>query len=155
MKNVYIYDLGNNNKITNLENYEFETKEILEKISSLYRNLNTISFIDLITNYVQLNEKGYSKQLLNEKLHKFYSLPIFLFLMVVLAAIFTIGEINPKQNFYYVIISILTCVVIFYFKDLSIAIGQTGKISLVLSAWMPILAISLFCSIGVIQINEK
>jgi len=34
-------------------------------------------------------------------------------------------------------------------------LGQTEKISLVLSVWMPLIAISLFCSIGVIQINEK
>ena len=75
--------------------------------------------------------------------------------MVVLASIFTIGTVNSKQNFYYIILSILISVVIFYFKDLSIALGQTGKISLGLSVWMPLIAISLFCTIGVIQINEK
>ena len=51
--------------------------------------------------------------------------------------------------------SILVSVIIYFFKDLSIAMGQTNKIDLVLSVWMPILAIVLFCSIGVIQINEK
>jgi len=155
MKNVFIYDLVNNNKATNLESYEFETKEILEKINSLYKNLNTISFVDLITNYYKLNEKGYSKKLLNEKINKFISLPFFLFLMVVLASIFTVGSINKKQNIYYVIISILTSVIIFYFKDLSIALGKTEKINLILSVWMPVIVISLFCSIGIIQINEK
>ena len=49
----------------------------------------------------------------------------------------------------------MICVAIYYFKDLSVALGQTGKISLILSVWMPILVISLFCTIGVIQINEK
>jgi len=75
--------------------------------------------------------------------------------MVVLAAIFTVGSLKTKENFYYILVSILTCVAIYYFKDLSIALGQTEKISLVLSIWMPIILISLFCSIGVIQINEK
>ena len=104
---------------------------------------------------MELNEKGYSKKLLDEKINKFTSLPVFLFLMVVLAAIFTIGSLKNKQNFYYVLISILTCVAIYYFKDLSVALGQTGRISLVLSVWMPIIVVGLFCSIGVIQINEK
>ena len=108
-----------------------------------------------ILNCFVTNEKGYSEKLLNEKINKFSSLPLFLFLMVILAAIFTIGTLKSKQNFYYVLISILTCVIIFYFKDLSIALGQTEKISLTLSVWMPIIIISLFCSIGVIQINEK
>ena len=62
---------------------------------------------------------------------------------------------DSKQNYYYIIISILTSVVIYYFKDLSIALGQTDQINLILSVWMPLIAITLFCSIGIIQINEK
>jgi lipopolysaccharide export system permease protein len=154
MKEVHVYDLQNNNKIY-YENYKFETNKVLEKINSLYRNLNTLSFIDLVKDYRQLNEKGYSKKLLNEQIHKFLSLPFFLFLMVILASIFTIGTAKTGQNFYYIVLSILISIVIFYFKDLSIALGQTEKISLVLSVWMPIIAVGLFCSIGVIQINEK
>jgi len=154
MKNVYVYDFERNKNLF-LKNYEFQSDKTLEKINSLYRNLDVVSFLDLILNYSQLNEKGYSKKKLNEKINKFTSLPIFLFLMVVLAAIFTIGSLKNKQNFYYILISILTCVSVYYFKDLSIALGQTEKISLTLSVWIPIIVISLFCSIGVIQINEK
>ena len=106
-------------------------------------------------NYEELNDRGYSKKLLNEKINKFISLPVFLFLMVILASIFTLGTFKNKPNFFYVLIAILTCVAIYYFKDLSIALGQTERISLTLSVWMPIIIISLFCSIGVIQINEK
>ena len=94
-------------------------------------------------------------EILNEKINKFITLPFFLFFMVFLAAIFTIGSLKHKENFYYIMISILVSVAIFYFKDLSIALGQTEKISLTLSVWMPIIVIGLFCSIGVIQINEK
>ena len=88
-------------------------------------------------------------------MNRFNALPLFLFLMVVLASIFTIGSVNKSQNLYYIFISIVTCVIIYYFKDLSIALGQTNRIPLVLSVWMPIIAISLFCLIGVLQINEK
>ena len=154
MKNVRIYNLLENTNIF-LENYEFMSANTAEKINSLYKNLNTVSFLDLILNYSQLNEKGYSRKILNEKINRFASLPIFLFLMVVLAAIFTIGSLKNKQNFYYILIAIFACVAIYYFKDLSVALGQTEKISLILSVWMPIIVISLFCSIGVIHINEK
>ena len=154
MKNVYVYNILED-RTDIFENYEFKSNNTSDKINSLFRNLNTVSFLELILNYSKLNEKGYSEKLLNEKINKFSSLPLFLFLMVILAAIFTIGTLKSKQNFYYVLISILTCVIIFYFKDLSIALGQTEKISLTLSVWMPIIIISLFCSIGVIQINEK
>ena len=140
MKNVYRFNFKLD-ETTFFENYEHVTKNVSDKINSL--------------SYEQLNKKGYSKNLLNEKFNKFISLPVFLFLMVVLAAVFTIGSLRSKQNFYYILISILICVAMYYFKDLSIALGQTEKISLILSVWMPIIVIALFCSIGVIQINEK
>ena len=155
MKNVTIYDLKVNIAKTSLDNFDFKTDNVLDKINSLYRNLNTISFINLVVNYSKLNEKGYSKKILNEKINRFISLPIFLFLMVVLAGIFTIGSLSVKPNFYYIIVSVFISVFIYYFKDLSIALGQTEKISLGLSVWMPIIVVGLFCSIGVIQINEK
>jgi lipopolysaccharide export system permease protein len=154
MRNVYIYDIENNNSYF-LESYKYKSENTAEKINSLYKNLNTVSFLNLVLNYSQLNKKGYSKKLLNEKINKFISIPVFLFLMVVLASIFTIGSLKNRQNFYYVLISIMVCVAIYYFKDLSIALGQTEKISLILSVWMPILIVSLFCLIGVLQINEK
>jgi len=154
MKNTLVFDLKTGKKEV-FDVYEFETSQLSDRINSLYRNLNILSFIKLIKDYKKLNSIGYSKKSLDEQIHKFVSLPFFLFLMVVLASIFTIGSINPKQNYYYIILSILVSVIIFYFKDLSIALGQTGKVSLALSVWMPVIAIGLFCSIGVIQINEK
>ena len=154
LKKNYIHNNLENSNIF-YENYELISENTSEKINSLYKNLNTIPFLRLITNYQDLNKGGYSNKILNEKLNKFTSLPIFLFLMVVLAGIFTIGSLKNKQNFYYLLSSILICVVIYYLKDLSIALGQTEKINLTLSIWMPIIIISLFCSIGIIQINEK
>ncbi len=154
MDDVIIFNFSDNTK-NMIKTYEFKTDNVLEKINSLYRNLNTLSFLDIIKNYEQLNEIGYSKRLLNEQIHKFVSLPFFLSLMVILASIFTIGTTNPKQNYYYILLSIFVSVIIFYFKDLSVALGQTDRISLTLSVWMPVIAVGLFCSIGVIQINEK
>jgi len=154
MNDVIVYDLKNNKK-QKFKNYAFKSNKVLDKINSLYKNLNTISFLSLVKSYQRLNTIGYSKKLLDEQIHRYASLPFLLFLMVVLASIFTVGSVNVRQNYYYIILSIFISVVVFYFKDLSIALGQTEKIGLKLSVWMPVIAISLFCSIGVIQINEK
>ena len=74
--------------------------------------------------------------------------------MTVLAAIFTINNRN-SNNINYLMIAVLTCAVIYYMKDLSVALGQTDRIPLVLSIWAPVIALSLFIFIGVLQINEK
>ncbi len=154
MKDVTVFDFTNKTS-NNFKNYKLETDEVLDKINSLYRNMSTLSFIDIVKNYKQLLSTGYGEKKLTEQIHKFVSLPFFLFFMVFLASIFTIGSLKTRQNYYYIILSILISVIIFYFKDLSIALGQTGKISLILSIWMPVLLVGLFCSMGVIQINEK
>jgi len=83
------------------------------------------------------------------------SLPFFLVLMVLLAGIFTLNSNDRKQNTYYILLSIVVCVIIFYFKNFSTALGTTERIPMLLSVWSPVLILSLFCSVGVIQINEK
>jgi lipopolysaccharide export system permease protein len=155
VKKFNLQDDQNEKSSIYMEDYKVNSIYNIEKLNNLYRNLDTISFLNLVTEYNNLNDQGYSKQLLNEKLNSFLSLPIFLFLMVVLASIFTVSSINKPQNLYYIFISIICCVVIYYFKDLSVALGQTNRISLTLAVWIPVIAISLFCSIGIIQINEK
>jgi len=137
------------------QNFSLSSNYNIDKLNTLYKNLDTVSFLSLLTKYEELQKRGYSRELLDEKLNNFISLPVFLFLMVVLASIFSISSISRSQNTYYIFISIIACAIIYYFKDLSIALGQTNRIPLSLSVWMPIIAVGLFCSIGVLQINEK
>ncbi len=156
LKNAKIYDFQDeNNVIISKTNYSINSVYNIEKISSLYKNLDTISFFELISDYKVLQDKGYAKNILNEKLNLFFSLPIFLFLMVILASIFSVGSITKSQNIYYIFISIISCVVIYFLSQASLALGQTQRISLELAVWIPLIAVALFCSIGVLQINEK
>ena len=50
-----------------------------EKITSLFSNSDTISFLDLIINYNNLLNNGYSKQFLDQSYHTMLSLPFFYF----------------------------------------------------------------------------
>ena len=52
-------------------------------------------------------------------------------------------------------IAVLTCAVIYYMKDLSVALGKSDRISPEISVWIPIIIISLINSIGLLQINEN
>ena len=137
------------------ENLIFESTFTKAKFNSIYSNLDTISFFKIMTNFKQLSQKGYNERLLNEKKHYYLSLPFFLVLMVCLASIFILSSNEKKQNIYYIILSIITCVIIFYFKNFSMALGTTERIPMELSVWSPIIILTLFCSVGIIQINEK
>ena len=83
------------------------------------------------------------------------SLPFFLFLMTGIASILTMNTLKKSDNFKFIILGLIISVFVYYFKGLSIALGQTDRIPLELSIWAPIIALSLFTFIGVLQINEK
>ncbi|OUW49088.1 MAG: hypothetical protein CBD56_01285 [Candidatus Pelagibacter sp. TMED196] len=142
-------------KIEEFLTFKFDSTFNVEKLNSIYSNLDTVSFFNLIANMENLVNKGYNPVLLTEKKHFYLSLPFFLILMVCLASMFTLNSNKREQNTYYILLSILLCVIIFYFKNFSTALGTTEKIPIILSVWSPVIILSLFCSIGVMQINDK
>ncbi len=159
LKEVTIDKVNNNSDVKNLsENfstYSIYSKYNYEKINSLFKNFDTMSFLDLVLNYKDLQNRGYVKSYLDQNLNAMLSLPFFLFIMTALAAILTMNTLKKSNNFTFIVVGIIACVAIYYFKDLSLALGQTDRISLSLSAWIPVVAIGLFSSIGILQINEK
>ena len=138
-----------------LEDYRINSIYDHEKINSLFKNFDTMSFLDLIINYNKLLDNGYNKLFLNESLHTMLSLPFFLFLMTALASILTLNTLKRSDNFKFIIIGLIISIMIFYLKDLSLALGQTDRIPLILAVWSPIITLGLFTFIGVLQINEK
>ena len=139
----------------NYENFQINSNYNHEKINSLFKNFDTMSFIDLLVRYDYLKQNGYNESFLNQSLHTLLSLPFFLLVMTGLASILTMNTLKKSDNFKFIIIGLVTSVSIFYFKDLSLALGQTDRIPLILAVWAPVIATSLFTLIGVLQINEK
>ena len=127
----------------------------LNKINNLFKNFDTMSFLDLSLNYNKLIESGYNKNFLSQNLHSLLILPFFLLLMTGIAAILALGNLRKKNNLQMTFIGLILVIVVYYLKDFSIALGQIEKVPLALSIWAPIIALSLFTFIGVIQINEK
>ena len=138
-----------------IQNYEISSTYDYKKINSLFKNFDTMSFLDLILGYKKLLNNGYNNSFLMQSLHSMLSLPFFLFLMTALASTLTLNTLKKSDNFRFIILGLIITVLIFYFKDFSLALGKTERIPLVLAVWAPIIALSLFTFIGVLQINEK
>ena len=137
------------------KNFKIKSSYNHERIITLFNNSDTISFIDLVLNYENLLNQGYNENFLNQNFHTMLSLPFFLFLMTALASVFTLYSQKKTENIKLIILAICLCVIIYYLKDFSLALGKTDRIPLVLSIWAPVIALSLFTFIGVLQINEK
>ena len=143
-----------------LKKKQFKQLEIismydLDKITNLFSNSDTISFLDLSMNYQALLNNGYNEEFLDQSFHTMLSLPFLLLLMTSVAAILTMYTNKKDENLRFIIIGLITCVIIYYLKDLLIALGKTDRIPIILSIWAPVLALSFFTLIGVLQINEK
>ena len=139
----------------NLDKMLMDTDYNYEKITSLFRNFNTMSFLDLLLNYNELKSRGYNEFYLNQNLNSQLSMPFFLFIMTALASILTMNTLKKSNNFTFIIVGLISCVAIYYFKDLSLALGKTNRIGISLAAWIPVTTIGLFSAIGILQINEK
>ena len=156
MSEVIIFEKKNNLfEKMNIKEYKFFSNYNYEKIINLFNNSNTMSFVDLSLNYQRLLNNGYNEQFLNKSLHSLLVLPFFLFLMTALASILTLHSLKKSENITFIILSLVICVFIYYLKDLSIALGTTDRMPLILSIWVPIITLSLFTIVGLLQINEK
>ena len=151
---IFNFDDEGNIAFKKEENIKFNSFYNVEKLNNLFKNLDTISFVELLTENKNLIVRGYEKTTISEKINSFFALPFFLALMTALAAIFTINNRN-SNNINYLMIAVLTCAIIYYMKDLSVALGKSDRISPEISVWIPIIIIGLINSIGLLQINEK
>ena len=102
-----------------------------------------------------LEERGYSTKEMEAKLHRSYAFPFFLLSMILLSSVFTLGIRFKENNLTYVFIAIIASVIIYFFNDFSAALGETDKLPIELSVWMPIAIIFIFSLVGLIHANQR
>lgn len=151
---LFNFDKEINIKVEEKEKLEFISFYNVTKLNNLFKNLDTISFLELVTEHEELIIRGYEKSTISEKINTFFALPFFLFLMTVLSAIFTVNN-KVSNNINYLLIAVLSCALIYYMKDLSVALGKSDRLSAEMSVWIPVIIISLINSVGLLQINER
>ena len=155
LKNVNILDQDGNLLSENLDQVVYKSLYDLDKIKSLYSNLNTISFWKIGSEIKLLEERGYSTKEMETKLHKSLSFPFFLLAMVILSGIFTLGISFKENNSIYIFITIISCILVYFFNDFSAALGKTERLSIEIAVWMPVLIIFIFNAAGMIYANQK
>jgi len=152
-----VVTMGRDGKIIskNISSAQYVSTYNLDKIKSLYSNLDTISFWNINNEIELLKKRGYSTKQMETKLHSSFAFPFFLLAMLLLSGVFTLG-LNFKENSYpYIFITISICVLVYFFNDFSAALGKTERLDVEVAVWMPIIIIFLFGSAGVIYANQK
>ena len=127
----------------------------INDLKEYFSNANTISFWEITSNIEKLNKRGYSADELKVKFHKYLSLPLYLFAMILLSTIFTIGINRDYNTMMYLFFGLVLGFLLYFLNDLSIAVGLTNKLPLAVSVWSPIMIIMFLSIINLLKINEK
>jgi lipopolysaccharide export system permease protein len=144
---------GNSRSVLN--EMVLESNFDLQKINSLFSNLNSLNIIDLITlrkSYISLN---YSVTDINSHLLKIISYPIYLTLITIFSAIIMFSIGYQKNTFYKITFGILLSVIIYYINNFLSVLGTNEKIPLALSIFLPLVILSIINFISIIKLNEK
>ena len=155
LKNVKILDENGNLLSENIDEIIYKSIYDLDKIKSLYSNLDTVPFWRIKKEMELLEERGYSTKQMETRLHRSLAFPFFLLSMVILSGVFTLGLSFKENNLNYIFITIITCILVYFFNDFSAALGKTERLSVEMAVWMPILIIFIFSSVGLIYANQK
>ena len=155
LKNVTIYFKNKNNTSNYFNEYKFLSNFEINSIKNLFSNLDSVSFWKL--NKLKKNYKhvGYSTKQIDSEFQRALSYPFFLMSMTLLAGVVVMNIQYRGNAMAYVIASMILSVLIFYLNDLSKALGETEKISLIMSVWTPVILTFILSSIGMIYVNEK
>ena len=153
-----IFDPITTNDFRNLiENntLRLDTHFNLKKINQMFNDLSSLNIFELNKLSKHYQELGSSTSEISSHLGKIYTYPIYLSLMTVFSCVIMLNIKKNKPMIFYLILSIFLSVVIYYFNVVFNLLGETEKIPIYASTWMPLFLILAFISIGLIRINEK
>ena len=125
------------------------------KINQMFSDLSSLNIMELIKLSNDYKRLGYSTTEVHSHLNKIYTYPVYLALMTLFSSIIMLNIKKNRPMIFYLILSIFLSVVIYYFKVVFNLLGETGKIPVYASTWMPIFILIVLVSIGLIRINEK
>jgi len=150
-----IYYKDSNNIYSEHEKYSFESNFDILSVKNLFSNLDAVSFWELNKLKENYEYLGYSTRKLESEFQRALSYPLFLMAMTLLAGVIVMNIKYRGSYLGYVFITIILSVIIFYLNDFSKALGDTEKISLIMSVWTPVSLVFIVSAIGMTHVNEK
>jgi lipopolysaccharide export system permease protein len=139
----------------NIEKINLTTNFNEEKINNLFSNISTLDLFKLFNLKKDFDKLGYSTDEITIHLLKLFSMPLLYGILTILSAVIMFNFTRDKSLLFHVIIGILMSVLIYYMNFIFNSLGNSGKLPEFLSVFFPLMIISIFSIIGLVNINEK
>ena len=133
----------------------FETNFNEKRINNLFSNISTLDILKLFTLIEDYKKIGYSPDEIFLHLLKLFTMPIFYGILTVLSAIIMFNLSSNKPLIFHIALGILMSVIIYYMNFIFSSLASNGRIPIVASIFFPILILTFFTVIGLVDINEK
>ena len=137
------------------ENVIFKSNFNADQINKLFSDLSSLNILQLNKLKKDYDNVGYSLTNINIHIHKLIAYPIYLTVMTIFASVIMLNIKRNKSKLFHVMLGVLLSVLIYYINYFSSLLGQNEKLPEVTSIWLPLVIISLFCTIGLVRINKK
>ena len=144
-----------NSGVQSAKNIIFESNFDSDQINQLFSDLSSLNFLELNSLKNEYKKLGYSVTNINIHVHKLISYPINLTIMTIFGCIIMLNIKRNKSKVFHLILGTLCSVLIYYMNYFSGLLGENEKMPEPLSIWLPLIIILLFCSVGLVRINEK
>ena len=141
--------------ISKKDNVIFKTNFNIEKINNLFSNLYSLTLFELYELKKDYEALNYSTDEIRLHGYKVITYPLYLTILTVLSSIIMLNIKHNKSKIFNVIAGILLSVTIYYINYFFGILGNNGKIPMMLSIFLPLTILGIFCVIGLIRINEK
>ena len=144
-----------NGTMTYLDQLIFVSNFDLNKINSLFSNLYSLTFVDLINLRKSYKSLNYSVTDLDSHIYKISSYPIYMMLLTILSAILMLNIGYKKNTFFTISYGIFLSVIVYYVNYFLNVLGTNEQIPLFLSIFFPLIILSIINFTSIIKLNEK
>lgn len=131
-----------------------QTQMSFTNIHQSFADPRTIPFWSLPEYASMMNQAGMSSQRYDLQFYTLIAKSIWLGIMVVLAACFGIGTVRQAHPWRVIILGILVAFLIYFFKDVTAAMGQAGTIPPFLAAFASCCIAALFAITRLLYVEE-
>ena len=126
-----------------------------KKIQSLFSNLSSLSLIELFELRKNYKSLSYSTIEVDVQIQRIVSFPFYFTLMTILAAILMFNTKKLNNTTLKLAIGLFASVIIYYMNNFFVIMGNTEKMPVLVSIWMPLFVLLIVNFIGLLRINEK
>ena len=152
---LYDVEIYSDKELIKKDRYTINSNFNYQKITNLFSNLSALTIFELFELRENYNQLNYSTTDVDVQIQKIYSYPLYLTAMTLLAAIIMFNSKSFNNSTIKITFGLAMSVMIYYLNNFFNVLGNTEKLPIIYSVWLPILIITTISLIFTYKINEK